>query len=243
MRASLCPRHKGPARYYYKARIYSPTLGRFLQTDPIGYEDQYNLYAYVGNDPVNGVDPTGTYSIPLGTYMVENQARQEGNDRLADAMAMQREAEAHGTITGALMLSPLDEAAALGVLASRGFAAWRTYRISKGHQIARRARIDRGINGAEEGRAGPTADALRTERRTGESVGGRKHEQKARNFPRFLKTQRRQTENSYNMQDRHKKPILDDLNARIDDLEDALATPRRSSSETTTGTRIRRNNE
>jgi RHS repeat-associated protein len=45
--------------YYYKARIYSPTLGRFLQTDPVGYKDQVNLYAYVGNDPVDHTDSTG----------------------------------------------------------------------------------------------------------------------------------------------------------------------------------------
>jgi RHS repeat-associated protein len=49
--------------WYYKARIYSPTLGRFLQTDPVGYKDQVNLYAYVGNDPVDGRDPTGKVMV------------------------------------------------------------------------------------------------------------------------------------------------------------------------------------
>ena len=42
------------------SRYYDPRVGRWLNRDPISYDGGMNLYAYCGNDPVNGVDPEGT---------------------------------------------------------------------------------------------------------------------------------------------------------------------------------------
>jgi len=51
------------ALYNYRARYFDPTLGRFLQTDPLGYQDSMNLYQGMNMNPVNFVDPKGEDAI------------------------------------------------------------------------------------------------------------------------------------------------------------------------------------
>ena len=50
--------------YYYNARYYYPSRGRFISKDPIGFGGgDVNLYRYVGNNPVNWVDPEGLFML------------------------------------------------------------------------------------------------------------------------------------------------------------------------------------
>lgn len=43
-------------------RDYDPTLGRYVESDPLGLRGGINTYAYVGNDPLNYIDPLGLSS-------------------------------------------------------------------------------------------------------------------------------------------------------------------------------------
>jgi RHS repeat-associated protein len=64
--------------YYYRARMYDPELGRFMQTDPIGYYDSMNLYQYCGNNPVNWTDPWGLWKATGHTHLTEMAMRNAG---------------------------------------------------------------------------------------------------------------------------------------------------------------------
>ena len=51
----------GTGVYYYRARYYDPSIGRFLSEDPIAFNAGLNFYGYVNDNPLNFADPTGLY--------------------------------------------------------------------------------------------------------------------------------------------------------------------------------------
>jgi RHS repeat-associated protein len=57
--------------YYYRARHYDQTKGRFLQKDPMGMIDGTNSYCYVINNPVNFIDCYGLFTANLGRLEID----------------------------------------------------------------------------------------------------------------------------------------------------------------------------
>jgi RHS repeat-associated protein len=47
------------ALYYYRARYYDPSIGRFISEDPVRMKGGINSYRYVSNSPINLGDPSG----------------------------------------------------------------------------------------------------------------------------------------------------------------------------------------
>ncbi len=55
--------------YYYRARYYDSTTGRFLSEDPIDFAGGINFYMYVGNAPTEMTDPTGLCALPCDEWV------------------------------------------------------------------------------------------------------------------------------------------------------------------------------
>lgn len=120
-------------------RYYSPNLGRYVQTDPIGLEGGVNTFAYVNGDPVSFVDPYGLVELgqmirrpnqSLGAAQFSynpNDVRggfdTDGRSLVYNPKYYDPEAAAKALATGVLMIAPellLAGRAGWGVCSAKG---------------------------------------------------------------------------------------------------------------------------
>ncbi|MDR4470589.1 MAG: RHS repeat-associated core domain-containing protein [Nitrospira sp.] len=88
----------GTGLFYYRARYYQPRLQRFISEDPIGFASgDFNLYAFLGNNPVNDIDPLGhTKGGKKGLSVTHNGQILNKQSSLSDINAAIADAQAKG---------------------------------------------------------------------------------------------------------------------------------------------------
>ena len=110
--------------YFYRARYYDPAVGRFNQEDPIRFLGGMNFYLYVGNNPVDAVDPWGLLN-PTKALVAAGNALNAG--RLYASGGAKILAAAGVSATG------------IGAPAGAGIAALGFWNINSGGAAHRRA--------------------------------------------------------------------------------------------------------
>ena len=69
--------HDGTGLYYYNARYYDPTIGRFISPDPLipgaGNPQAWNRYVYCLNNPLAYVDPLGYWGLNDPNVVTHNK--------------------------------------------------------------------------------------------------------------------------------------------------------------------------
>ncbi|HSF30476.1 MAG TPA: RHS repeat-associated core domain-containing protein [Candidatus Tectomicrobia bacterium] len=69
--------------YFHRARYYAPTVGRFIQEDPV--ESSTSAYAYVNGSPLEATDPSGmimSYEVRMTDYRMDELLAPQGPSAL-----------------------------------------------------------------------------------------------------------------------------------------------------------------
>jgi RHS repeat-associated protein len=105
--------------WYYKARVYNPILGRFMQSDPIVYGDGMNIYSYVKGDPVNFSDGNGQCRFTVYAHFRQywNEEKQAYGPKIFVGTSVEQDSPCSSPALGQLavdFLSGLENLAAEG---------------------------------------------------------------------------------------------------------------------------------
>jgi RHS repeat-associated protein len=98
--------HANAGLYYYGFRFYDPANQRWISRDPLGEAGGINLYQFVGNSPLNRVDPLG---LAFGDWW-DCRTYSSGYARWVGMESLDKQAKANGYRNYEDMLESLDEA-------------------------------------------------------------------------------------------------------------------------------------